>query len=58
MWQKQWESGRREIGNNREQELVSHVPLLNDKDIECMVMDKKKREELISKYMGEDIMEE
>jgi hypothetical protein len=34
------------------------VPLLDEKVIECMVVEKKKHDELLSKYMGEDLMEE
>jgi hypothetical protein len=30
---------------------------MNEKEIECMAVEKKKHE-LISKYMGEDLMEE
>jgi hypothetical protein len=33
------------------------VPLLDEKEIECMVVEKKK-EEFLSKYMSEDIKEE
>jgi hypothetical protein len=31
---------------------------LDEKDIEHMVVEKKKHDELLSKYTGEDIMEE
>jgi hypothetical protein len=34
------------------------VPLLDEKVIECMVVEKRKHTELIIKYMGEDIMDE
>jgi hypothetical protein len=53
------EMGEQDKGNQkqREQEFVSHVPLSGEKAIECMVMEKKKHE-LLSKYMREDLMEE
>jgi pre-mRNA-splicing factor ISY1 len=57
MWWKKWESRTRETNNKREREFVSHVPLLDEKEIECMVVEKKKHE-LLSKYMSEDLMEE
>jgi hypothetical protein len=34
------------------------VPLLDEKVIKCMVVDKKKHDELLNKYTGEDLMEE
>jgi hypothetical protein len=34
------------------------VPLLGEKVIECMVVEKKKHYDLLSKYMGEHLMEE
>jgi hypothetical protein len=34
------------------------VPLLNEKVIECVVVDNKKYDEILSKYMSEDLMEE
>jgi hypothetical protein len=34
------------------------VPLLDEKVIECMVVEKKKHDELLSKYTSEDLMEE
>jgi hypothetical protein len=54
------EMGEQDKGNQqqREREFVSHVPLLDEKVIECMVVEKKKHDELLSKYMGEDLMEE
>jgi len=54
------EMGEQDKGNQqqREKEFVGHVPLLDEKAIEWMVVEKKKHDELISKYMGEDIMEE
>jgi hypothetical protein len=54
------EMGEQDKGNQqqREREFVSHVPLLDEKMIECMVVEKKKHDELLSKYMGEDLMEE
>jgi pre-mRNA-splicing factor ISY1 len=51
--------GEKDKGNQhqREKEFVSHVPFLDEKEIECMVVEKKKQE-LLSKYMSEDLMEE
>ncbi|CAL9087888.1 unnamed protein product [Musa acuminata var. zebrina] len=40
-----------------QQEFVAHVPLPDDKEIERMVVEKKKKE-LLSKYMSEELMEE
>jgi hypothetical protein len=37
---------------HREREFVSHVPLLDEKVIECMVVENKKHDELLSKYTG------
>jgi hypothetical protein len=59
-WWKKWKRGTRETNNiererEREREIVSHVPLLDEKAIKCMVLEKKKHE-LLSKYMGEDFM--
>jgi hypothetical protein len=53
------EMGEQDKGNQqqRERKFVSHVPLLDEKVIECMVLVKKKYE-LLSNYMGEDLMEE
>ena len=34
------------------------MTLLDEKVIECMVVEKKKHDELLSKYTGEDLMEE
>jgi pre-mRNA-splicing factor ISY1 len=52
--------GEKDKGNHqqRDQEFFSHVPLMNEKVIECMVVEKKKRDELLSKYMSEDLMED
>jgi hypothetical protein len=54
------EMGKRDKGNQqqREREFVSHVSLLDEKVIECMVVVKKKHDELLSKYTSEDLMEE
>jgi pre-mRNA-splicing factor ISY1 len=51
--------GERDKGNQqqREREFVSHVPLLDEKENECMVVEKKKHE-LLNKYTSEDHMEE
>jgi hypothetical protein len=50
--------GEKDKGNQQQQEgeFVSHVPLPDEKVIKCIVMEKKKRN-LLSKYMGEDLME-
>ncbi|THU47373.1 hypothetical protein C4D60_Mb09t14810 [Musa balbisiana] len=40
-----------------QQEFVAHVPLPDDKEIERMVVEKKKKE-LLTKYMSEELMEE
>lgn len=42
---------------DREKEFVVHVPLPDEKEIERMVVERKKME-LISKYASEDLMEE
>ena len=34
------------------------MPLLDEKAIECMVVEKKKHDEILIKYMGEDLVEE
>jgi hypothetical protein len=54
------ELGEQYKGNQqqREQECVSHVSLLDEKMIECMVLYKKKHDEIISNYMGVYLMEE
>jgi len=33
----------------RQREFVAHVPLLNEKVIECMVLEKKKHDEILFK---------
>jgi hypothetical protein len=52
--------GAHDKGNQqqREREFVAHVPLLDEKAIKRMVVEKKKHDELLSKYMGEDPVEE
>ena len=54
------EMGEQDKGNQqqREREFVSHVPLLDEKAIERMVVEKKKHDDLLSKYTSEDLMEE
>jgi hypothetical protein len=54
------EMGDEDKGNQqqREREFVSHISFLDEKVIEHMVVEKKKHDELLSKYMGEDLMEE
>ncbi|CAN4096733.1 unnamed protein product [Withania somnifera] len=42
---------------DREKEFVAHVPLPDEKEIERMVVERKKME-LLSKYASEDLMEE
>lgn len=41
----------------KEREFVVHVPLPDDKEIERMVLEKKKME-LLSKYASDSLMEE
>jgi hypothetical protein len=52
--------GEKDKGNQqqRERDFFAHVPLLDEKAIERMVMEKKKHDELINKYMGDNHMEE
>jgi hypothetical protein len=57
MWQKKWESKTRETNNRESESLFPMCPFWMRK-IECMVVEKKKHDELLSKYMGEDLMEE
>ena len=54
------EMGEQDKGNQQqiEWEFVAHVPLMDEKTTEHMVVAKKKHEELLSKDMGEDIMED
>jgi hypothetical protein len=52
---KKWESRTRETSSRESERFFSHVPLLDKKSIEHMVME---NDEFLSKYMGEDIMEE
>jgi hypothetical protein len=53
------DSRTRETKNReREREFVFHMSLLDEKAIECTVVEKKKHNELLSKYMCEDLMEE
>lgn len=47
----------REDGEKRMEEFVVHVPLPDEKEIERMVVEKKKME-LLSKYASEDLLEE
>ncbi|GJS56296.1 pre-mRNA-splicing factor ISY1 [Tanacetum coccineum] len=47
----------REIEEEKEKEFVVHVPLPDEKEIEKMVLEKKKRE-LLSKYASEELLEE
>jgi hypothetical protein len=51
--------GEQDKGNQqqRERKFVSHLPLLDEKAIKLMVVEKKKHE-LLCKYMGVDLMEE
>jgi len=59
MWRKKWERRTRETKNReRERDFVSHVPLLDEKEIEHMVMEKNKHNEILSKCTGEDLLEE
>lgn len=53
------EMGEQDKGNQqqREREFVAHVPLPDEKEIERMVVEKKKQE-LLSKYTSEDLLEE
>lgn len=52
------EERRREREKEKEkEEFVVHVPLPDEKEIERMVLEKKKME-LLSKYASEDLMEE
>ena len=51
----EWDKGNQQ---QRERDFFAYVPLLNEKAIESMVVEKKKHDELLSKYMGEDLMEE
>jgi hypothetical protein len=54
MWENKWKSRKRETNNiEREREFVSHVPLLDEKAIERMVMEKKKHDLILIKYIGE-----
>jgi hypothetical protein len=55
--EEEMEERDKENQQQREREFVSHVPHLDEKLIECMVVEKKKPNELFSKYMGEDVME-
>ena len=54
------EMGEQDKRNQQQREggFVSHVPFIDEKAIERMVVEKKKHDEIISKYMGEDLMEE
>lgn len=47
----------REEGEKQREEFVVHVPLPDEKEIERMVVEKKKME-LLSKYTSEDLLEE
>ncbi|XP_042421640.1 pre-mRNA-splicing factor ISY1 homolog isoform X1 [Zingiber officinale] len=51
------EREREELEKNKQQEFVVHVPLPDDKEIERMVVENKKKE-LLSKYMSEELMQE
>lgn len=51
------EEERREMEKEKEKEFVVHVPLPDDKEIERMVLQKKKME-LLTKYASEDLVEE
>jgi pre-mRNA-splicing factor ISY1 len=52
--------GEQDKGNQqqREKDFVSHVPLMDEKVIEHMVVEKKKHDDLLSKYISEDLVEE
>jgi len=45
------------VGGDQPDGFVAYVPLPEDKDIEARVLEKKKNE-LLSKYMSEDLMRE
>ncbi|XP_043722368.1 pre-mRNA-splicing factor ISY1 homolog [Telopea speciosissima] len=51
------ERREKEKENKKEQEFIVHVPLPDEKEIERMVVEKKKME-LLSKYMSENLLEE
>lgn len=51
------EEERREKEKEKEKEFVVHVPLPDEKEIERMVLEKKKME-LLSKYASDDLVEE
>ncbi|PIA47097.1 hypothetical protein AQUCO_01400061v1 [Aquilegia coerulea] len=51
------ERKEKEKENNKEQEFVVHVPLPDEKEIERMVVEKKKRE-LLSLYTSDNLLEE
>lgn len=51
------EEERREKEKEKEKEFVVHVPLPDEKEIEKMVLEKKKME-LLSKYASDDLVEE
>jgi len=53
MWQKKLKSDTRE-----KWEFVSHVPLLDEKEIDHMVLENKKHDELLSNHTGEYLMED
>ncbi|KAH0994852.1 hypothetical protein GBA52_018716 [Prunus armeniaca] len=44
--------------SEREKEFVVHAPLPDDKEIEKMVLEKKKKKELLSKYTSDGLLEE
>ncbi|KAF6144021.1 hypothetical protein GIB67_017629 [Kingdonia uniflora] len=51
------EERREKEESKREEEFIVHVPLPDDKEIERMVVEKKKKE-LLSKYMSDNLLEE
>lgn len=51
------ERERQEREKGKETEYVAHVPLPDEKEIEKMVLEKKKRD-LLSKYTSEGLLEE
>jgi pre-mRNA-splicing factor ISY1 len=51
------EQEKEEREKGKEREFVAHVPLPDEKEIEKMVLERKKRE-LLSKYTSEGLLEE